>query len=200
MFATGPDGKLQVLQLGYGRRHSMRRIPLTATVSALLALAGCGGSSSTVSLSSYVRSLCTSVRPVKQELENKLTALAAASLVSPDQSKKAFEDFLSSTASATDATAAKLKRAGTPSGRNGKEISDQFIKAFGAVSLSFKQAAAAAQSIPTSSHAAFRSAERRMEANIQTSLSGLQSSFRALQSPQLTQAVKQQPACAGLSA
>jgi hypothetical protein len=176
----------------------MRRLSLLTALSAVLALAGCGGSS-TVSLSSYVKSVCTTLAPMQRQLSAKLQALAAASLQSPEQGKKAFEDFLSTTASVTDATAAKLKSIGTPSGSNGKEISAQFVRAFSTVSSRFKQATAAAQSMPTSNPAAFRAAERRIGTNIQTSLEGLQSSFSVLRTPQLDQAVKHEPACLKLS-
>ena len=179
----------------------MLRITAAAIATCALFLAGCGGSSSssTVSLSTYVNSLCSAIAPVQKQLVTKVQALAAASVQSPGQGKKAFQDFLSSTSSAANATAAKLKGIGTPSGSNGQEISAEFIRAFTAVSSSFNQAAAAAQSIPTSNRAAFDAGEKRIEAKVQTSLAGLQSSFSALRSPQLQQAVKKEPACAALS-
>ena len=152
-----------------------------------------------MSLPTYVKSLCTSLKPLKQELQSKLQALAATGTLSPGQGKKAFEDFLSSTASTAESTAARLRGIGTPSVNNGGAIADQFVKAFSRLGSSFKQAAAAAGSMPTSSRAEFAAAEQRIEANIRSSLAGLQSGFSALQSSQLAQAVKKEPACTGLT-
>jgi hypothetical protein len=178
---------------------SIRRTGAAAVVAAVL-LAGCGSSSSSsVSASAYVKSVCTAVGTFKKDIQDKTASLSSASVTNPAQGKKALQGFLSAAASGAETAASELKSAGTPDVSNGKQISTSLVNAFNQLSSSFKQAESSANSLPTSSAAAFKAGAVSIQSNIRNSLTGLLSGLSGLQSSDLAKAAKAEPSCTSLS-
>jgi len=168
----------------------------------VLLVAGCGGSSSSsssVSASSYVKSICTAVGGFRTDVQQKISSLGAANVSTPDQGKKALQDFLSSASSSADSAVTKLKDAGTPNVSNGKQISTSLVNAFNTLSSALKQAESSTNSLPTSSKAAFAAGAKSIQTNIQGSIQGMLSSLSALKSADLANAAKSEPACTSLA-
>jgi hypothetical protein len=179
---------------------SFRQASAGAIVVAVL-LAGCGGSSSTsgVSASAYVKSVCGAVGTFRTDIQAKSTALSATKLTNPDQGKKAIQGFLSVAATGADDAVTKLNAAGSPSVTNGKSISSSIIGAFNQLSAAFKQAESSANALPTSNAAAFKTGALAVYGNIRTSLTSLLKGLGGLSSPALQQAAKKEPNCQTLA-
>jgi hypothetical protein len=164
-------------------------------------LAGCGSSSSSsgVSPSAYVKSVCTAVGSFRKEIQDKSTSLSATSLANPHQGKAALQAFVSASASGADDAVSKLKDAGSPNIAHGKSISSSIVGAFTQLSSGFKQTESSVNALSTSSAAAFKSGAQSVYTNLRTSLSGLLTGLSGLNSPALQQAAKKEPACQTLA-
>jgi outer membrane murein-binding lipoprotein Lpp len=178
---------------------SIRRISSGAAIAAVLLIAGCGGSSSSVSASDYVKSICAAVGTFRKDVQQKTSSLSASSFKTPAEGKTALQDFLSAASSSADQAASKLKAAGTPNVNNGKQISTSLVNAFNQLSGALKQAQTATGSLPTSSAQAFKTGAQSIQTNIQNSLTSLLSSLSTLRSSELVQAAKKEPTCQALS-
>ncbi len=171
-------------------------------MAAALVVAGCGGSSASssgVSASSYVKSICTAVGSFRTDVQNKISSLGAANISTPAQGKKALQDFLSAASTSADTAVTKLQSAGSPNVNNGKQISASLTKAFNQLSSALKQAETSTNSLSTSSKTAFAAGAKTIQTNIQTSIQGMLSSLGALKSQALASAAKNEPACTSLS-
>jgi hypothetical protein len=178
---------------------SVRRTTAAAIVAAAV-IAGCGGSSSSsVTPAAYVKSVCGAVGTFKKDIQAKTASLSSTSVTNPAEGKKALQDFLSAAATGAEDTATKLKSAGTPDVSNGSKISSSLVNAFNQLASSFKQAESSANSLPTSSAAAFRTGAVAIQSSIRNSLTGLLSGLSGLQSPDLAKAAKSEPSCTTLA-
>src|SRR5947209_3770578 len=102
-------------------RHRMTTI--CGALAAALTLGACGSSgSSSVTPSAYVKSICQAVGPFEKDVQSRSSALNLGSIKAPAQGKTALQGFLGAVASDTDAAVAKLKQAGSPDVKNGKQI------------------------------------------------------------------------------
>jgi hypothetical protein len=180
---------------------TIRKISAGALVATALVVAGCGGSSSSssVSASSYVKSVCTAVGSFRTDVQNKISSLGAANITTPAQGKTALQDFLTSASTSADNAVNKLKSAGTPNVNNGKQISTSLVSAFNQLSAALKQAKSSTNNLSTSSKAAFAAGAKSIQTNIQNSIQGMLSSLSALKSQDLASAAKNEPACTSLS-
>ena len=98
-----------------------------AIVVAALTLTACGGSgSSTVSPAAYIKSVCQALTPFKQS-QSLGTTLDFSTKESPAQRKQALESFLDSLISDTQHVVPKLKAAGSPKVKNGKNIASGLV-------------------------------------------------------------------------
>jgi hypothetical protein len=180
---------------------SIRRISAGAVLATALVVAGCGGSSSSssISASAYVKNVCTAVGTFRTDVQQKISSLSAANVSTPEQGKKALQDFLAAASSSADKAVTTLKGAGTPNVKNGQQISTSLVNAFNQLSSALKQAETSTNSLPTSSKAAFAAGAKSIQTNIQSSIQGMLSSLSALRSADLSAAAKGQPACTSLT-
>jgi hypothetical protein len=94
----------------------------------------------------------------------------------------------------------KLKAAGTPDVKNGKQVQTAIVGAFTQLKSALQTAAGQAGNLPTSSPTAFQSAAQKLGSTVQSSMSGIGSSLSNLKSPDLEAAAKKEPACTSLGA
>jgi hypothetical protein len=173
-----------------------------AVLTLIALLAGCGGSSGggKVSAASYVKSICNAVAPFEKDVTQRSNALDLSNLTNAGQGKQALQGFLSAIVADTDKAVSSLKAAGTPNVSNGSQISQALVKAFGALKTTLQQAASRANSLPTTSAAAFKTAAQSLGASVQSSMSSIGSSLNGLKSAELEQAATKEPACKSLGA
>jgi len=173
----------------------------TTTILALLAttltLGACGSSSSSSSVSpaAYVKSICQSVGPFERDVQARSSALNLGTIKDPAQGKTALQGFLNAVAADTDKAVAKLKSAGSPDVKNGKQISNAIVSAFTQLRGALSQAVSSANSLPTNSPAAFKTAAVALGNTVRTSMSNIGSGLTGLSSPALESAAKKEPAC-----
>ena len=172
-----------------------------AAIATAVVLAACGGSSSTsgVSPSAYVKSVCSAVGAFRKDIQDKSSALSATSLTNPHQGKAALQAFVSASVSGADDAVSKLKDAGSPNVANGKSISSSIVGAFTQLSSAFTQTESSVNALSTSSAAAFKSGAQSVYVKLRASLSGLLTGLSGLNSPALQQAAKKEPACQTLA-
>ena len=172
-----------------------------AVVAAMLALAGCGSSSSKVSAGSYVGSVCSATAGWYRTIE-----VAGAKLQSTVHTSKSLSDiksayvgFVDSLLHATQRAERQLKNAGTPSVNGGKQISNEVINAFDRAQSGLKSAAVAVRKTPTSSSTAFEAAAGGIQSTVQRSLQDM-SALAPQKNPQLHSAALKDPNCQRLRA
>jgi hypothetical protein len=170
-------------------------------LAASLTLGACGGgsSSSSVTPAAYVKSICQAVGPFEKDVQSRSSALNLSAIKNPAQGKTALQGFLSAVASDTDNAVSKLKSAGTPNIKNGKQISTAIVTAFTQLRGALSQAVSSANSLPTGSAAAFKTAAVALGNTVRTSMSNIGSGLTGLSSPALESAAKKEPACQTLN-
>ncbi|PZS08201.1 MAG: hypothetical protein DLM64_12935 [Solirubrobacterales bacterium] len=171
-----------------------RKASATVGVLVMMALlAGCGGSSSSVSPAAYAKSVCGAIGPFQQKLVS--SGSLDLSKASPVQGRQLLQHFFSSVATASDQAASQLKAAGSPKIGNGKAISSAIVTAFMQLKGSLTQAASQASSLPTASVQRFRTAAAQLSSGVKSSMASIDTSFSGLKSKELDKVVTSTPAC-----
>lgn len=170
---------------------------VAATV--VLALAGCGGSSSSsasVSPAAYVKSVCTAASSWVQSLRGAIVQLevGAHGTKSLSRGKQLYVSFVDSLLKATGKVEDQLKAAGTPSVSNGAHLSSELVGAFSAIKSGLAAAAAKARSLPTNSTSSFDAAAAQISQSIRASETKL-SALPLQHSSQLHAAAQKDPTC-----
>ena len=180
------------------------RMPVVVlcAIAVSLSLAACGGSSgsSGPSPAAYVKSICQAIGPFEQSVQTRSKALQTASIKSAADGKKVLQQFLSQVVTDTDNALTKLKAAGTPSVKNGAQVSNTIVGAFTKLKTALSAAATQAGNLPTNSPVAFQAAAQRLGASVNTSMQGIGTPLNSLKSAALEAAAKKEPACAKLGA
>ena len=173
-----------------------------AVLATAVSLAACGGSSSSsgVSASSYVKSICQAIGPFEKDVQSRSSALDLSSITSAAAGKKALQGFLAAIVADTDKAVQQLKAAGAPNVTNGEKISGAIVSAFTQVKTALSQAETQAGNLPTSSPAAFKAAAQTIGTGIRTSMSNIGNSLSNLKSADLETAAKKEAACTTLGA
>ncbi len=180
----------------------MLRVVAFIAVLAVLALAGCGDSSSSstgVTAAAYVKSVCTAVRGWASDIDTRSGALNVATIKNADQGKAAIKTFFTAAVADTSQVVAKLQSAGQPSISGGKQISAAFVSAFSQIETALKTGQGQANALPTNNPTQFRDAGRKLANSVQSSLNDIGSGLSGLKSPELESAAKKEPACAPLT-
>jgi hypothetical protein len=192
-------------------------LPVVLVLTAL-AISACGGSSnhssasgnrgaayggssasSRITPAAYLKSVCTSLGPVVQDLKSKQAALAAlASSNDLAKVKKGLQDFISAASSDVSSVIPQLQSAGTPNVSNGGAVQSGLVKAYTQFKTALDTAGSQAAALPTNDPAAFRTASTSLGTTLRSAIAGIAASTRALKSPQLSAAAKAEPACAAL--
>jgi hypothetical protein len=168
-------------------------------LAAVIAIAGCGSSSSGVTPTAYVSAICKAVGPFEKDVATRESALNPSSIKSAAQGKTALIGFLQGVAGDTQHTLAQLKSAGTPNVTNGKKIQGAIVSAFTRLESSMKTGATTAQSLPTSSAKAFQTGATQLSTTIRSSLTGVGSSLQSLRSAKLEKAATKSAACKSIT-
>jgi hypothetical protein len=176
----------------------MRIIAVLAT--AALAVAGCGGSSSSgVSAASYVKSVCSAALNWRNSIQSAGTKLSnGVNTKSLTKAKSEYVDFVSSLVTATGQAESQLKAAGSPKVSRGGQISGTLVRIFNNAKNSLAQAASQASALPTTSAKAFESAASKVVTSIRGSLAGM-SSISPQRNAQLHTAAAKDPTCRTLA-
>jgi hypothetical protein len=179
--------------------RASRPISVLATLAAIVAVAGCGSSSSGVSAAAYVKSICQAVGPFQKDVATRAGALNVSTITNPASGKTALEGFLGAVASDADKALNQLKAAGTPNISNGKAVSDALVNAFSQVKNALTQAKSQAGNLPTGSPLAFKTAATSIGTTVQSSLTGIGTSLGGLKSPDLEKAAASEQSCKALT-
>jgi hypothetical protein len=174
-----------------------RRVTAAACALAVTAgIAACGGSSSsTVSPTSYARSICKAVGPFEKDVAQRSSALNLTQIKNASEGKSALQGFLAAIASDTATAVTQLKAAGTPSVKNGQQIANALVQAFTRLKAALDTAAKSALQLPTGSATAFRAAADALGTSVKSSMSDIGASLSGLKSPELETAARKVPAC-----
>lgn len=164
---------------------------------ASLALAGCGGGSSGVSPSAYVKARCQTLSAWKTAVQNAGTKIQAERPKTLADGKQNYVAFVGRLLTATRAAAAAMRAAGTPSIPGGKQISQTLIGAFTGAERGLTRAATAANAIRTGSTSEYAKAVGALTTSISNTLSSM-GSVSPGNSPQLQAAAAKEPACKAL--
>jgi hypothetical protein len=175
--------------------------PLAATFAAALALAACGGSTSTVTPARYVRSICSALGVWKVHVQNagKTLQSSGAAQASPPAAKTDYVQFVSALRSATRGAATALRHAGTPSVNGGTAIADGLSGAFSRGADGLVKAESQARAIPTANATVFEAAASAVTTQIRNALQGI-ASITPRNSAPLRTAASREPTCQALSA
>jgi hypothetical protein len=179
------------------------RKPLAAAcaVAITIALAACGGSSSSgTSPATYVKSICQAIGPFEKSVQSRSSQLNLGNIKSPADGKAALQKFLNAVAADTNTALGKLKAAGTPDVKNGKQVQAAIVGAFTQLKTALSAAAGQAGNLPVNSPTAFQAAAQKLGTTVQSSMSGIGSSLSNLKSADLESAAKKEPACTSLGA
>lgn len=178
-----------------------KRTSILATMTIAAVLAGCGSSgSSNVTPGSYVRAVCTAVGPFEKDVVRRSSALNLATINNATQGKTALQGFLTAVASDTTRALSKLKAAGTPNVKNGKQISSAIVGAFTKLNTTMSHAVNQANSLPTNSPQAFKAGAQSLGNTVRSSMTNIGTNLQSstLKSPELEQAAAKQRACKSL--
>lgn len=184
------------------RTRSRQFCALAVVVAALLALAGCGSSSSSkVSAGSYVKSVCSTATSWYRTIQAAGKQLQASvhNSKSLSKDKSAYITFVDSLLHATQRAQQQLKSAGTPAVNGGKKISNELTNAFNGAQRGLQKATAQVRKAPTSSRTAFEAAAAGVQSTVQRALQGL-SALAPQKNPQLHAAALKDPSCQRLRA
>ncbi len=178
------------------------RLALTG-IAVTLALAACGGSSSSsgVTAAAYVKSVCVTLATWKSDVTGAASKLQTASSAAKSlvQGKAEYVVFVTSLVAATQKAASGLKSAGIPNVKDGKQGATTLSQAFDQASTSLAGTIAKAKAIPTTSAAAYQAAASGVSNQFKSSLNAL-----ANASPKKNDALKaaaaKDPTCKALNA
>jgi hypothetical protein len=170
-------------------------------VAGALAVAGCGGSSSSgVSAAAYVKSVCTAATTWRNAIQSAGTKLSSGvNTKSLTKAKAEYISFVNSLVTATGQAASQLRSAGSPAVSNGKQISGSLVRIFDQAKATLAQAASQAASLPTSSPRSFETSAGKVVTSIRASLAGM-SSVTPEKNAELHAAAAKDKTCQSLAA
>ena len=166
-----------------------------AVALAVLAIAGCGGSSG-VTPTAYVHSMCAALGNWKNDIQKAGSTLQAsgAGNASRPIAKQDYQHFVSALLTATQRATGALKSAGEPAVTGGKQIADGLTNAFDGASHRLAQANTQAAAISTASASTFQLAASAVTTEIRSALQGI-ASVKPSQSQELRTAAAKDPSC-----
>ena len=177
-------------------RTSKRLFGFLTAALLTLALAGCGSSSSGISPAAYVKSVCGTAATWYRTIQSAGGTLTSAlhSSGSTSQIKTSYVNFVTGLSQATRTAESRLRAAGTPSVKGGKQIANALVGAFTSASHGLSLAALAANKLPTTSRSAFDSAASQVQIQVQRALASM-TSVAPQNNPQLHAAAAKDPTC-----
>jgi hypothetical protein len=163
-------------------------------------IAGCGGSSNsngTVSPTSYAGQVCTSVVSWVRTLQSRAGSLQnqIPPNASPEETKRALENFLTETIAETETATNSLRSAGVPAITNGKQLSSALITAFEQANAKLKEVQNKLVGLPANDAAALRAEVKQIGNSVQALPLDLGTGLAGLSSPELQKAANESSAC-----
>jgi len=165
-------------------------------VAAALVLSACGGGATPAR--TYVQALCNAATTWQGKVQQGATQLGTelTGNPSPAHGKQVFGQFLDGVIRSTDEMIGRVKAAGTPDVKDGKEAADKVVGTLEQVRAAFQSARAQVDKLPTGDQQAFQQGANQIGSTITSSLSDVQNPFKS--SPQLTAVFNDEPACTSL--
>jgi hypothetical protein len=169
----------------------------------MLALASCGGSSSSssgVTAAAYVKSACGTLAIWKSDVTSAAAKLqtAGSAAKSLAQGKADYVVFVTSLVAATRKAATGLQSSGTPNVKDGKQAAETLSQAFTRASTSLAGTIAKAKAIPTTSAAAYQAAASGVSNQFKSSLNTL-ANASPKRNDELRAAAAKDPTCRALN-
>ena len=159
------------------------------------------GASGSVSASDYAKSVCTSMQTYVTDVTNLSNNFASSLDPSADLAgqRDAVVGFLDDVLTSTDKLIGDLEAAGVPDVDNGQQIVDAIKQSFEKAKGVIEDAKQQVQNLSLDDPSTFATQLSSIGTKIQGSMTDIGTSLQSLSSPELEQAVAQEPSCASLS-
>jgi len=159
------------------------------------------GTSGSVSPSDYAKSVCTSMQTYVTDVTNLSNNFASSLDPSADLAgqRDAVVGFLDDVLTSTDKLIGDLEAAGVPDVDNGQQIVDAIKQSFEKAKGVIEDAKQQVQNLSLDDPSTFATQLSSIGTKIQGSMTDIGTSLQSLSSPELEQAVAQEPSCASLS-
>jgi hypothetical protein len=160
-----------------------------------------GDTSQNVSAEAYAKSLCTSMQTYITDVTDLSNTFVSNLDPSADLAgqRDAVIGFLDDVLAATDALISDLEGAGVPDVEGGADITSAVKQSFDRARSVIEDAKSQVQGLSLDDPTQFASRLSDIGTTIQTSLGDIGGSLSALNSPQLSEAVAAEPACASVA-
>ena len=194
--------------------RSLRSILFAAVVASLLAAAcsadGSGGGEGDdgenapvqTGARAYVDGVCTALTDWQSGLETDNQALQSSlteGTPTPDETKTALVDFLSSTVDGTKAMVSDIEDLGVPDVKGGDQIATALSSALGSVVTLFGSALSDVEGLSTGDPAAMATALSELGTDISQGSAGIGTALGDLDTPELEEAAQDSEACQAIS-
>jgi len=150
-----------------------------------------------MSTATYVRSVCSAIRPLERDVQTRLSALNSTTASNATEAKQTLQGFLNAVAQDADHALTRIQSAGTPDIANGKQVAGTIVKAFTQLRDAMRAAVAKSNSLPTDSAASFKTAAQALGTSVKGSLTNIDSS--GLSNSEIEKAAAKEPACKSLN-
>jgi hypothetical protein len=159
-------------------------------------LAGCGGSSHSVSPAAYVKSVCAALGTWKNTIQSASVALQAsgASSASRPVAKEDYQRFIAALVTATRRATGELRAAGAPSVAGGSKAAQRLTNAFDSATRGLVKASNQAKQIRTDSSTTFQADAGAVNTQLRSALQQI-GRVTPAQDPALRSAAAKEPAC-----
>ena len=151
---------------------------------------------------SYVDGVCTALTDWQSGLETDNQALQSSlteGTPTPDETKTALVDFLSSTVDGTKAMVSDIEALGVPDVEGGDQVATALSSALGGVVTLFESALSDVEGLSTDDPAAMATALTELGTDISQGSAGIGTALGDLDTPELEEAAKSSEACKAIS-
>lgn len=182
-----------------GMSIAAARLPIAAVI-AVVAIASCGGSSSSVKPAGYVKSVCVALSNWRNTIQSAGVALQSSGAASASRTvaKEDYQKFVASLVTATRRAGSALHAAGSPSVTGGQQIAARLTRAFDRAVSGLDRASAQAGKIRTDSATHFQLGASAVSSEIRSALEQI-ARVTPGQNQRLRAAASNEPACQALA-
>lgn len=162
---------------------------------------GGGGSSEVTTPAEYMKGLCTAISTYQSDLEAQNTAFQdefTSGTPTPEETKDALVGFLDEITARTGQLIDEVEALGTPDVDNGDSVRTAIVGAFQKVVVLFDEAKADIEGLSADDPAALIEGFTQVGTKLQEAGNDIQNSLSEFESPELSEAVAEAEACAGV--
>lgn len=161
--------------------------------------AGCGSSgSSKVSVAKYVKSVCSAISPLEQDVVSRSQALNSSTSASAGQAKETLQGFLTAIETDSNRALSQIRSAGVPDISHGGTVANSIVTAFTQLRDAMHSASTKAKALPTGSADSYKTAAQALNTGVKNSLANIDpTGFR---DPDIEKEAGKQPVCKSLNA